>query len=88
MGLTITRVYYACRRCSDGYWIDDGRSVSLIPDLVRDENGDNVDYIAGVSREDGRRILTVTPEAREGETFAGAALFRAWSVRFCYGIAV
>ncbi len=61
-GRTITRIYYRCGNCGDSYWIDNSHSRSLIPDLVRDENGENVDYIAGVSRESGKRILTVTPD--------------------------
>ncbi len=69
-GRTITRIYHSCRNCGDSYWIDNTRSRSLIPDLVRDENGRNVDYIAGVSRENGRRILTVTPDLRGKEDLA------------------
>jgi len=61
-GRTITRIYYRCGNCGDSYWIDNSHSRSLIPDLVRDENGENVDYIAGVSRESGKLILTVTPD--------------------------
>ena len=59
---TITRIFYSCRNCGDSYWLDNTRSRSLIPGLMRDENGENVDYIAGVSNEDGKRILTVTPD--------------------------
>ena len=67
-GHTITRIYYRCGNCGDSYWIDNSHSRSLIPDLVRDENGENVDYIAGVSRESGKRILTVTPDLQREDT--------------------
>ena len=59
---TITRIFYRCTRCEYQEWRDNPWSRSLLSGLVRDEAGENMDYIAGVSWEDGRRILTVTPE--------------------------
>ena len=66
-GHTITRIYYRCGNCGDSYWIDSSHSRSLIPDLVRDENGENVNYIAGVSRENGKRMLAVAPDLQGEE---------------------
>ena len=66
-GITIARITYRCQRCQDTYWIDNPNSHSLIEGLVRDSEGQPVDYTAGVSRADGKRILTVTPVPTEGE---------------------
>ena len=65
-GTSITRVYYRCGGCGDSYWTDNRYSRSIIPDLVRDEHGENVDYFASVFRQNGKRILTVTPDLPEG----------------------
>ena len=64
---TITRITYRCQRCQDTYWIDNPHSRSLIDGLVRDGLGQPVDYTAGVSRVEGKRILTVMPDPIEGE---------------------
>ena len=64
---SITRITYRCSRCGDTYWEDNPRSHSLIDGLVRDGLGQLVDYIAGVSRVEGKRVLTVTPDSIEGE---------------------
>ena len=61
-GTSLTRVYYRCSVCGDSYWIDNTYSRNIIPGLVRDERGVNVDYTARVSEENGRRILTITPD--------------------------
>ena len=66
-GTSITREFYSCSGCDDSYWSDNAYSRSIIPDLVRDERGENVDYIAGVSQENGKRILTVTPDLPEDD---------------------
>ena len=64
---TITRITYRCQRCQDTYWIDNPHSRSLIDGLVRDGLGQPMDYTAGVSRVEGKRILTVMPDPIEGE---------------------
>ncbi len=60
---TITRVYYACRRCKDAYWTDNAYSRNLLPGLVRGANGENADYAASAARP----TLTLTPERTEKE---------------------
>ena len=67
---TITRIYYRCGGCGDSYWRDNTRSGNLIPDLVRDQYGENVNYVAGVSIGNDKRILTVTPDLRGEEESA------------------
>ena len=59
---TITRVRYTCSRCHKHRWADNPHSESLLPGLVLDQTGADLPYAAGVTRENGTRILTVTPE--------------------------
>ena len=66
-GTSIIRVYYRCSGCGDSYWMDNAYSKNMIPDLVRDEHGKNVNYTARVSRENGKRVLTVTPDLHDDE---------------------
>lgn len=63
---TITRIHYACRRCGDLRGEDNPLSENLIPGLVQNENGVELPYSAGVTRESGKGLLTVTPELQEG----------------------
>ena len=69
---TITRVYYRCHGCGDSFWKDNAHSRNMIPGLVRDVHGENVDYIASVSEENRMRILTITPDISEDETKAAS----------------
>ena len=59
---TITRVRYTCSRCHAHRWQDNPHSESLLPGLLLDQTGADLPYAAGVTRENGTRILTVTPE--------------------------
>ena len=59
---TITRVRYTCSRCHKHRWQDNPHSESLLPGLLLDQTGADLPYAAGVTRENGTRILTVTPE--------------------------
>ena len=69
---TITRVYYRCHGCGDSFWMDNAHSRNMIPGLVMDVHGENVDYIASVSEENRMRILTITPDISEDETKAAS----------------
>lgn len=69
---SITRVYYRCSECGDSYWADNPFSGNVIPGLVRDEHGENINYTAGISIEKGKRILTVTPDFPEGDAKAAS----------------
>ncbi|MBP5254150.1 MAG: hypothetical protein J6Z23_02040, partial [Lachnospiraceae bacterium] len=66
--VTITRIRYRCDGCGISLWKDNVSSRNAIPGLLRDEEGNDTDYTAGVTREDGKRILTVTPETEENDT--------------------
>ena len=70
---TLTQICFACTRCGDSYWIDNPGARNLLPGLVRGADGADADYSAGVSWRDGRRVLTVTPDA-DGTDGAAAAL--------------
>ena len=72
---TITRIWYRCQNCGEVKWIYNWRSKNLLPGLVRNENGENVDYTAGVSKKDGRRVLTVTPVPESAENVAEIWLY-------------
>ena len=69
---TITRVYYRCHGCGDSFWMNNAHSRNMIPGLVMDVHGENVDYIASVSEENRMRILTITPDISEDETKAAS----------------
>ena len=66
-GTTITRITYRCGDCGETFWRDNPSSRNAIPGLVKDEEDADVDYTAGVTREEDRKILTVTPELEEGD---------------------
>ena len=65
--VTITRIRYRCDGCGISLWKDNVSSRNAIPGLMKDEEGEDIDYTAGVTREDGKRILTVTPELEEND---------------------
>ena len=65
--VTITRIRYRCDGCGISLWKDNVSSRNAIPGLMKDEEGEDIDYTAGVTREDGKRILTVTPEQEEND---------------------
>ena len=61
-GRTIIRITYECERCGKSYWLYNPQSRNMLTGLVRDESGSDVPYTAGVTKEGGQVILTVTPE--------------------------
>ncbi|MBR6186287.1 MAG: hypothetical protein IKQ41_08510 [Clostridia bacterium] len=61
-GRTITRVSFRCKNCGDTRWEDNAYSRNLIPGLVRDKEGKNADYTAGVGYQGGKRVLNVQPD--------------------------
>ena len=64
---TITIIRSTCGRCGEGTWTYNPKSRNLLPGLVRDGVGRPVDYTAGVSRADGKWVLTITPELNNAE---------------------
>ena len=62
MERTITRIRYTCSRCRKHRWADNPHSESLLSGLLLDQTGADLPYAAGVTREDGVRVLTITPE--------------------------
>ena len=64
---TITIITSRCSHCGDSEWWYNPNSRYLVDGLVRDGEGASVDYSAGVSRVDGKRVLTVTPDPVDGK---------------------
>ncbi|MBR6187238.1 MAG: hypothetical protein IKQ41_13390 [Clostridia bacterium] len=64
---TITIITSTCSHCGDSAWTYNPGSRSLLDGLVRDVAGEPVDYSAGVSLVDGKRVLAVTPDPVDGE---------------------
>ncbi|MBQ9342774.1 MAG: hypothetical protein IJT99_01120, partial [Clostridia bacterium] len=72
---TITRTYFTCRKCGDTYWIDNKSSRNLLDGLVRDEDGNFLDYTAGIIRPQGPRILKVVADISGLEADDAACLY-------------
>ena len=66
-GRTITIITSTCSRCGGSAWVYNPSSRNLEEGLVRDGDGADVEYSAGVSRVDEKWVLTVTPDPLDGE---------------------
>ncbi len=67
IGQSITILTWQCSRYGDSYWEYNTRSSNELDGLVRDGNGEYLDYTAGVTYLDGERVLKVVPDQQDLE---------------------